>query len=144
MRTGSGGRVCSTTTSAVMIFVRLAIGSTRSGSWRQSTSPLSRSNTSPARGGLRSPRWKASTAPRSTSGTGSASTIASGSVGAGVEARTGGVCMAIGSPLAPLAAVIARERQVGGARHGQWGEQHRARREPARTTRAPPTHPAGA
>ena len=42
----------STTTSAVMILVRLAIGSTRIGSWRQSTSPLSRSNTRPAARGL--------------------------------------------------------------------------------------------
>src|SRR5829696_1567909 len=60
MRTGSLGWLRSTVRSAVMIFVRLAIGSTRSGRWRHSTSPVSTSNTSPARGGLFRWTWKAS------------------------------------------------------------------------------------
>src|SRR5918993_1568692 len=91
MRTGSFGRLRSTTSSAVMIFVRLAIAATSIGRRRQSTSPVSRSKTSPARGGLRSCTWNASTPPSGTSGTGSASTSAAsdarGSVGA---AATGG------------------------------------------------------
>ena len=42
----------SVTTSAVIIFVSEAIGSTRVGSWRHSTRPVSMSNSSPERGGL--------------------------------------------------------------------------------------------
>ena len=44
-----GGRR-STTSSAVIIFVRLAMGSTRAGSRRHRTAPVSRSKTRPARG----------------------------------------------------------------------------------------------
>src|SRR5919108_243848 len=70
MRTGSFGRVRSTTSRAVMIFVRLAIGSRSSGRRRHNTSPLRTSNTSPARGGRRRSTWKASTPESRTSGSG--------------------------------------------------------------------------
>jgi hypothetical protein len=50
IRTRSSGSVSWLTTSAVMIFARLAIGRTFSGRRRNSTSPLSTSNTSAARG----------------------------------------------------------------------------------------------
>ena len=61
IRTGSFGWLRSTVSSAVMIFVRLAIGSTSVGRSRHSTSPVSTSNTSPARGGRRRWMWNAST-----------------------------------------------------------------------------------
>src|SRR5215207_4700553 len=73
-----------------MIFVRLAIGKTSSGRRRHSTSPVSTSNTSPARGGLRNRTWKASTPPSGTSGTGSASISGAGSRGSSGAPATGG------------------------------------------------------
>ncbi len=54
-----------TTSSAVIIFVSDAIGSTRVGSWRHSTRPVSRSNSSPERGGFLKRRLTRSPAPSS-------------------------------------------------------------------------------
>src|SRR5215212_2049861 len=56
MRTKSCGLVIVATTTAVITFVRLAIGRGSSGLRRHRTSPLARSNTIPARGG-RSLKW---------------------------------------------------------------------------------------
>ena len=68
MRTGSLGRVRSTTISAVMILVRLAIGSRCSALRRHSTSPVLTSISSAARGCLRKCSRKASTPSRRTAG----------------------------------------------------------------------------
>ena len=79
IRTGSDGFAREVTTSAVMIFVRLAIGSDVSGLHLNSTSPDETSNTSAARGGLRMRMWKESTPVIGTSGTGWSRTRGDGS-----------------------------------------------------------------
>ena len=99
--TASAARVSSTTTSAVMIFVRLAIGRTRSGRRRHSTSPVSRSNTRPARGGFRRRTWTASTPPSGIEGTGSPSINGAGSRGSSGTARADGVPTASANAGAP-------------------------------------------
>ena len=74
MRISSLACLCSTTSSAVMIFVRLAIGVRFSGLRRQSTSPVVRSTTMPARGGSLKRRWNAS-APASAACSGSGAAV---------------------------------------------------------------------
>ena len=101
IRTGSFGWLRSTVSSAVMIFVRLAIGSTSVGRRRHSTSPVSTSNTSPARGGRRRCTWNASTPESGTAGVGSPSMSGAGSRGAWGAAGVGGVPTANGTAGAP-------------------------------------------
>src|SRR5687767_13127727 len=84
-RTRSRGRVVVVTTSAVITLVRLAIGRMRRGSRRQSTSPVSTSNTIPALGGLSLKRARKASSPSSATAAG-ADGGAGGSSAAGGEA----------------------------------------------------------